>query len=168
MKEIVLELNLFELISLTVALVSIAINIYQFLIWRKDQRDRLRPMSNGLVALFNDIKAKQVDAYKRQQLLFSESNPHQAIETLKWDYAAFSESVIAYLRGLHEQVVALLVTLNPDDIEGQRVFHSQDYGLTPSERELRRRNDERLLADIDQQRMLAPVQTEKQAEADNT
>jgi hypothetical protein len=96
------------------------------------------------VALFNDIKLKSTNVYLAQQVLFSQNNPHSDVATLRWEYAAFTQNVLAYLQGFQEAVVGILASTNPDDKDGARAFRASDYGLTSQERELRNKNLEQL------------------------
>jgi hypothetical protein len=138
MKEIVLQLNSLDMIFLGIALVSLFINLFQFMIWWRDQKKFYRPLSSSLIGLFNDIKTKITHAFATQNLLFSAKNPHKELETLRWEYAAFTNTVINYLNGFQEIVVSILATLNPSDKEGKEAFRASDFGLTEEEKQQRK------------------------------
>jgi len=144
-KQTIIQLTGLELFFIATTVISLFINLYQFMIWRRDQKNIFRPMSNALIALFNDIKLKGINVYLAQQVLFRENNPHTDIATLRWEYAAFTQTVIAYMQGFQEALVGILATMNPDDPDGARVFRASDYGLTADERELKRRSLERMV-----------------------
>jgi len=144
MKQAVLELTSLEIFFILTTFISLFLNLYQFMIWRRDQKTLFRPLSNALIALFNDIKLKATNVYLAQQVLHHQSNPHKDIATLRWEYSTFTQNVIANLQGFQESLVGILATLNPDDRDGTRVFRAAEYGLTPEDRELRRKNLERL------------------------
>jgi hypothetical protein len=143
-KETVLQLTPLEVFFIVTTFLSLFLNLYQFMIWRRDQKTLFRPLSNAVIALFNDIKLKATNVYLAQQVLYSPNSPHKDITTLRWEYGAFTQSVLAYLQGFQEALVGILATMNPDDPEGERVFRAAEYGLTGDERELRRKNLERL------------------------
>ena len=67
-------------------------------------------------------------------------NPHTDIETPKWEYGHFAQSLIGYLNGFQEALVGVLVTLNPDDKEGNLAFRASDYGLTDDEKKFRKKS----------------------------
>lgn len=143
MKEIILQLNTLDLVVLGIALASLFGNLFQFMIWWRDQKNLHRPMSSSLIGLFNDIKSKANHAFFVQNTLFQDKNPHQTIETLRWEYAAYTQTVWNYLQGFQETVVAVLVSMNPEDRDGREAFRASDYGLTEDEKALRREYAER-------------------------
>ncbi len=135
MKEWLLQLTALELIFFITTIISIFINLFQFMIWWRDKKNVQRPLSNSLLALFNDIKAKSTNVYATQKLLWHSKNPHSDIQTLRWEYHNTLQAVHAYLSGFQEAVVGLLVSLNPEDREGQEAFRASEYGLTEAEKE---------------------------------
>ena len=106
MKQTVLELSQLDLIFMCVALLSLFVNLYQFMLYWRDRRNFKEPISNALRGLFNDIKAKVNHAYTTQNMLFSPTNPHKDVDTLRWDYAAFTQTVLSELQGFQEQLWA--------------------------------------------------------------
>lgn len=141
MKEAVLNLTALEVFFIVTTLISLVFNVIQ---WR-DSKASKEPLSNTLVAMFNDIKSKSTNIYQTYNILFSPNNPHKDIATLRWEYGLFAQSILSHLQGLQEQVVGLIVSLRPDDKEGQLAFRASEYGMTNQERDLRQQNLERLL-----------------------
>ncbi len=136
-----ITLSGFEVFTTLLSVVSLVFNYVQ---WR-DHKQAREPIVNQLTALFNDIKTNQNNAMHLQKMLFAVANPHQEIGTLRWEYAHSLQGLIHNLSGLQEQVVALLVTMNPGDRSGAQVFKAQDYGLTALDIQLRDRNLKKLL-----------------------
>ena len=133
MNEVFLSLTKFELISIGIAVVSLVGNIMQ---WR-ERKAWKDPLSNALIALFNDIKATTNYVYYVNNALFNPHNPHKDPLTLRWEYGLFAQSITGYLQGFQEQAVGLLVSLNPKDKEGKRAFRAFGFGMTDNERKLR-------------------------------
>ena len=144
MKEVVLELTGLDLIFLTIALVSLLGNVIQFMIWWRDQKNLYQPISKTLTGLFNDIKNKATHAMWVQNTLFNANNPHKDVETIRWEYGTYAQTVWNYLQGFQEAVVAVLVSLDPEDKDGKAAFRASDYGLTDEEKAIRRQNLESL------------------------
>jgi hypothetical protein len=137
-KQIALGLTSLEIFFISTTLLSIFFNLYQFMVGRKEKRALHAPLTNTLIGLFNDIKSKGLTAFNTQQLLLAPQNPHRELDTLKWEYFHFIQSVIGYLSGFQEALVGALVTLNPEDKEGKLSFRASDYGLTEDEKEQRK------------------------------
>ena len=137
MKTVLLELTGLEIFFISTTIISVFFNLFQLVVWWRDRKNLYRPISNSLVGLFNDIKAKATHAYMNQQLLFSQINPHKDINTLRWEFAAFTQTVINYLQGFQESVVAVLVSLNPNDRDGRQAFRAGEYGQTEQEKQMR-------------------------------
>jgi hypothetical protein len=133
MKQIILELNLLDIFFIIAALVSLGFNIVQHV----GKRKSIGPLKSQMIGLFNDIKAKSQYAYQTQKTIFSPNNPHKDIKTLQWEYAAFTQTMISNFQGFQENVVGLLVSINPSDKEGNEAFRAANYGLTDEEKELR-------------------------------
>ncbi len=134
MKEIILQLNWLDIVFILLSLASIGWNIVQWV----EKRKSILPLKSALIGLFNDIKAKSLHAYQTQNIIFAPQNPHKDITTLKWDYAAFTQTMFNNLQGFQEIVVSLLVSIDPSDREGKESFRAANYGLTPEDIELRR------------------------------
>ena len=134
-KNVVLNLTGLEIFFIATTVLSLFFNLYQFMTGRKEKEKLREPLSNSLIALFNEIKQKSLNAYATQQFLFNASNPHNQIETLKWEYSLFAQNVMDSLKGFQEMVVGMLITLNPKDREGKIAFRSTEYGLTEYEKE---------------------------------
>ena len=126
MKQIILELNLLDILFILISLVSIGFNIVQFV----EKRKKITPLKSAMTALFNDIKAKSLYAYQTYSTIFSPNNPHEDIKTLQWEYAAFTQTMISNFQGLQENVVGLLVSIDPSDKEGNASFRAANYVLT--------------------------------------
>ena len=136
MKAVFLELTFLEFLFIITTIVSVFFNFFQFVVWWRDRKNLYQPISNNLVGLFNDLKAKSTYAYMNLQLLYSQKNPHKDINTLRWEFAAFNQTVISYLQGFKESVVAVLVSLDPNDRSGFHAFRAADYGMTEEEKQM--------------------------------
>ena len=90
MREVVFQLTWLDLFLITLALLSLFGNLFQFMIWWRDRKNLYRPLSSTLIGLFNDIKRKASHAFFVQNTLFQENNPHSDITTLRWEYAAYT------------------------------------------------------------------------------
>jgi len=139
MKTVILNLNWIELFFICSTIVSLVFNILQ---WR-DRKASKEPLSNALISMFNDIKSKTNGVFFTYNALFNPNNPHKDIATLRWEYGLFAQSVLGYLQGFQEQVVGVLVSLNPEDKEGSRAFRAMDFGMTSQEKELRQQHFKR-------------------------
>lgn len=135
MEEVIVDLNWLDIIIIFSALVSFAWNIWQYV----EKKKTVLPLKSMLTALFNDIKAKSLHAYRVQQLLYVPENPHSDIQTLRWDYYSFTNTTIHNLQGFQEIVVGLLVSLDPNDKEGKGAFKAFDYGLSDQDKEIRKK-----------------------------
>lgn len=138
MKEAVLNLTILEIFFIATTILSLFINLYQLMTAKKDKAALQAPLSNSLIALFNDVKAKSTSVFETQQFLFHNQNPHKDISTLKWEYLQFTKTVINFLNGFQESLVGVLATLNPEDKQGDKAFKAADYGLTEQEKDLKR------------------------------
>ena len=123
-----------EIFFIVTTVISLVLNLLQW----KDRRAFRIPLTNSLVALFNDIKVKSNNATFVYGSIFGPNNPHGQLETIRWEYGLFVQTAIGYLQGFQETVVGLLISLNPKDTHGKLVFRSTDYGLTKEENEYRR------------------------------
>lgn len=135
MKTVVLDLSWLDIIFITLALISLGFNIWQYV----ERKKTVLPLKSLLTALFNDIKAKSMHAYTVRQLLYAEANPHKELETIRWDYYAFTNAVLQNYQGFQEIVVGLLVSLDPSDKDGKEAFKAFDYGLNDQEKEQRKK-----------------------------
>lgn len=133
MHETVLSLTPLEIFFICLSIISLVLNILQW----KERKASKEPLSNSLVSIFNDIKSKSNNIYFVYSALFSENNPHKDIETMRWEYGLFAQSVLGYFQGFQEQLVGVLVSLKPEDKDGQQAFRAADYGLTEKEKDLR-------------------------------
>lgn len=136
-KHVVLNLTGLEIFFISTTLISLFFNLYQFMVSRREKRALELPLTSTLVALFNEVKAQTLSVYRTQQFLFHPQNPHKDMETLRWAYLSFADSVMDFLRGFQEALVGALVTLNPDDKEGKLAFRASDFGLTDAEKKFR-------------------------------
>lgn len=85
-KEVVLNLTLLEIFFIITTILSLFLNLYQFMTASKEKAALRAPLSNSLIALFNDVKSKTISVFETQQFLFSKQNPHKEIDTLRWEY----------------------------------------------------------------------------------
>ena len=140
MHETVLSLTILEIFFILSTIGSLIFNVLQW----KARRELRQPLSNGLRALFNDIKSKENNTYFFYNTIFNPNNPHKDISTLKWEYGLFAQSVLGFFQGFKESLVGVLVTLNPHDREGKELARASDYGLTEQEKDLRQEYFNRL------------------------
>ncbi|MCH8029591.1 MAG: hypothetical protein IH874_06645 [Candidatus Dadabacteria bacterium] len=133
MHQTLLSLTGLEIFFICSTIISLVFNLLQ---WRYRKASK-EPLSNSLVAIFNDIKSKTNGVFLVYNALFNLNNPHKDINTLRWEYGLFAQSVIGYLQGFQEQLFGVLVSLKPEDKGGQQAFRATDYGLTEQEKELR-------------------------------
>jgi hypothetical protein len=143
-KIVVLNLTGLEIFFIATTIVSLFLNLYQMMIAKKEKAALQAPLSNSLIALFNDVKSKTTKVFETQEFLFHKQNPHKEIETLRWEYFQFTKNVMNFLNGFQESLVGILVTLNPEDKQGEKAFKAADYGLTEQEKELKRGYMDRL------------------------
>lgn len=125
-----LNLTGLEVFFIATTMISLVINLLQ---WR-DRRTLQLPLTNALIALFNDIKAKTGNVNFVYNALFNPNSPHSNLATLRWEYGLFAQEMIGYFQGFQEAVVGVLATLNPKDKEGKQAFRASDYGLTEQEK----------------------------------
>ncbi len=135
LKQSILNLTPLEIFFIVTTIISLFFNLYQLMLARREKSAVKAPLTNSLIALFNDVKSKSLFTFIAQQKIVSLDNPHTDIATLKWDYVQFTQNVQGALSGFQETLVGVLVTLNPDDPEGKRSFRAADYGLTEQEKE---------------------------------
>ena len=120
-----------NLIPIGLALISFVFNVVQYV----EKKKLLKPFSNSLIGLFNDVKNKNILCYTKQNvILFHPNNPHKDLETLRWDFSDFLFFMIQALYGFQEHIVALLKSLEVSDKE---VFKALDFGLNPHEKEMK-------------------------------
>jgi hypothetical protein len=60
---------------------------------KKKKEDKTKPIANSLIRLFNDVKNKNLLCYGKKIILFDPHNPHQNLETLRWDFNDFILSI---------------------------------------------------------------------------
>jgi len=132
-------LTYLEIFFVVATVVSLVFNVIQ---WRDGKAAR-EPLSNALVGTFNEIKSRANYVHFAYGALFNQNNPHESVETLRWEYGHFLQSELNALEGMQEQVVSILVSLRPDDKAGTQAFRARDYGLTDADKEIRRINFER-------------------------
>jgi hypothetical protein len=133
MKTIIINLNWLELFFICSTIISLVFNILQL----RDRKASKEPLSNALIAMFNDIKSKTNVVFFTYNALFNPNNLHKDIATLKWEYGLFVQTVLGFLQGFQEQVVGVLVSLDSEDKEGKRAFRAMDFGMTSQEKEIR-------------------------------
>ncbi len=80
-----IEFEWWNLIPMGLALISFVLNIYQFV----RRKNITKPIANSLIGLFNDVKNKNLLCYGKKIILFDPNNPHQNLETLRWDFNDF-------------------------------------------------------------------------------
>lgn len=144
-KDVVVNLTGLEIFFISTTLLSLFLNLYQLMTAKKEKAALKAPLSNTLIALFNDIKSKSITVHETQQFLFHKENPHKDLRTLRWEFLQFTKTIKNYLSGFQETLVGTLVTLNPEDKQGEIVFKAADYGLTEQDKEVKNKMMEKLI-----------------------
>lgn len=126
--------SIVEITSLAIAIGLGVLNVIQFQNQRLLKKETLRPIYNGLIGIFNDVKNKGTYWYVKRNLLFAKSYPYKTPETLKGNLFEFANETINHLENLREHIVPILKTIDPSE---ERVFKGVDFGLTDREKELR-------------------------------
>ena len=139
-----LTLSALEIFFVATTIISLVFNVIQ---WR-DGKAAKDPLSNTLVATFNEIRSRANYVHFAYGTIFNPNNPHADVQTLRWEFGHFLQSELSTLEGLQEQLVSVLVSLRPDDKTGTLAFRARDYGLTEHDKEIRRMNFERYKADM--------------------
>ncbi len=142
-KVVLLNLTGLELFFIATTLISLFINLYQLMVYKREKAAFQTPLTNSLIALFNDVKSKSTNVYAIQNLILHKLNPHKDISTIKWEYYQFCQTTIAHLIGFQESLVGVLATLNPKDKTGEQAFRAGDYGLTQEEKDFKKKFTER-------------------------
>jgi hypothetical protein len=124
-----------EIFTIGTTIVSLFYNLWQFLEARKNKSEVFKPISNNLIAIFNNIKTGQNTAYYLKQNLNDKTNPHKDLETLRYEYTNYLQNNMNYLDGVKELLVGALISINPNDKTGENVFKASDYGLTEEDRQ---------------------------------
>lgn len=140
-----LSLSVLEIFFIATTIFSLFLNLFQLMIWWRDKKNLYNPVLNHLRGVFNDIKQKNISIYALQQRIFHNTNPHQDLNTLKWEYYNTMQLITSYLIGFQESVVSVIVSLNPKDKEGKEAFRASDYGLTESEKEIKSKSFEKFM-----------------------
>lgn len=126
---------------LIVAVVSAVVNILQHQKLSQIQKQKVTPIYNGLVGLFNDIKNKSLHCYARQSFLHAPDNPYKSIESLRGNFYEFIVETAKDFNSLVEHIVAILKTIDPSD---KRVFKGIDFAQTEEEKERMEQVSQRL------------------------
>ncbi|HUU41206.1 MAG TPA: hypothetical protein VMW42_09705 [Desulfatiglandales bacterium] len=125
-----MKLSIGEIISIVVAIGFGILNIIQYY----NKKGVLKPISNSLIGLFNDVKDKLILAWGEKNRLWNQSYPYKEGEEVKWDYDSFIFTMIESLYGFQEHIVATLKTLEVSD---DKVFQAITFGLSKEEKEQR-------------------------------
>lgn len=127
------ELSTFEIVSLAIAITSIIFNIIQGVYSYLRSNYYYKPIYNSLFGLFNSIKGKSLNIYGKQNLLFSPDNPHNELNTVKWDYYEFTQEMINFLDGIREHIVSTLKSMQSKE----EPYKASEFGLTAEEKKQR-------------------------------
>ena len=128
-----LELSTIEIVSLSVAIISIIFNVIQAVYSYLRRNYYYKPIYNGLFGLFNNIKGKSLNIYGKQNLLFKSDNPHNELNTVKWDYFEFTQEMINFLDGVREHIVSTLKSMQMTE----EPYKASEFGLTDEEKKQR-------------------------------
>lgn len=131
-----------DTLSIITLLGIIASGIYNVMQWqqlRHIKKQTFKPIYNGLIGLFNDVKNKGTYCYTRQSLLFHKDSPYKDIEVLRWNFYEFITETIAHFQSLREHIVPILKTIEPSE---DRVFKEADFAVTQDEKEARKKISE--------------------------
>ena len=125
-----MKVSIWGLVSTLVSIIS----LFYILIDHRQRRKETKPVRDSLISLFNDVKAKSLLCFTKQNILFNPNNPHKDVETLRWDFGDFLYTLIQSLQGFQEHIVGALKALEVDEKE---VFKAADFGLTAEEKEMK-------------------------------
>jgi len=162
-----ITLDTFGVVTLMGIIVSVVINIIQYQKQRQMKKETLRPIYNGLIGLFNDVKNKGTHCHRRQNLLFARDNPYNTVEALKRNFYEFIIETISHFESLREHIVPILKTVDPSE---ESVFKGADFGITDKEKEVRKKFDERwqIQQEIDRRRLTEELEQLKSTKRSNT
>lgn len=140
-----------DLFFATTTVISLGVNLWQLF------RDRYKytPLKNSLIGLFNDLKSRQLRAYRRQQLITSSSGAALSLEAIRLEFSDFGYETTQSLDQLREHVVAAIHTLDPD-ASTQQIFRASEFGLTDKERQFREEGMERFIENARGSAQVAP------------
>lgn len=168
-----LELDGLAVVTMTITIISVVVNIVQGYAQWRSSRDRKRlsaPVQNAVVGLLNQTKQATNSLYQAQQLLWSPMWPHRDLATSRWEFNHLLNAAMAQTQGLQEAVVAIYRSIAPDDPEGRQAFAAAEFGLTKEEKEARKKRLEELLSQQRQPSGSAAqlaLDTDVRAETDN-
>lgn len=123
-----------DLFFAATTVVSLGINLWQV----SRERFKYDPLKNSLIAVFNDLKGKQLRTYNRQQLLLSPSSQKSTLEAIHREFFDFTAEMNLAFEQLKEHTVGQIHTLDPS-VKSADVFQAAVFGM--SEDDLRRRKE---------------------------
>ena len=115
-------------------IISLGFNLWQL----SRERFKYEPLKNSLIAVFNDLKAKQLRAHNRQQLLLSASSQKSTLEATQREFFDFTAEMNLAFEQLKEHTVGAIHTLDAS-VSSSDVFRAANFGMT--EDELRQRKE---------------------------
>ena len=136
-----ITLDWFNVGFLIVGALSLVGNLLQRQKLSQIQEQKVTPIYNGLIGLFNDAKNKGQYCYLRQSFLLAPDSPYKSIESLRGNFYEFTVEAAKDFNSLVEHIVAILKTIDPSD---KRVFKGIDFALTEREKKMREQLDEKL------------------------
>ena len=126
-----IEFSIFELVSLGFTVLLGIVTIVQFLQNRHMKKDAFKPVYNGLIGVFNDVKNREKQSSAKLNLLYAEGNPYGSLEVVKMNYYDFKRENIQNLGSLREHIVPILKTIEPNQ---DKIFQAADFALTTQEK----------------------------------
>lgn len=128
------EFSTLELVSLGITVGLGILNIVQLLRNRHMKKDTFKPIYNGLIGVFNDVKNREKQSSTKLSSLYSEGNPYGSLEVVKMNYHDFIRENIQNLASLREHIVPILKTIEPNQ---DKIFQASDFALTTQEKEFK-------------------------------
>lgn len=155
-----LSLSGLDLFFFVTTVLSLMLNLLQI------ERDNQTygPLRASLIALFNDLKARQLRATQRQQLL-RQQKPDEA-GTLHLQFYDYTMESVSSYEQIKEHVVGAIHTLDPE-ISSAHIFTAANFGMTPEE--IRRRNEDFFKTwerKPDEEKLASPADTYRASEGD--
>jgi len=126
-----IEFSIREIILISITIISAVFNFVQWKQIKTTQEEKLIPIYNGLIGLFNDIKLKISKYYLKQTLIYSSKNPYKETEALRWNFYEFTIEAISHLDSLRESIVPVIKSIDENE---DRIFKGTDFGLTIEEK----------------------------------
>lgn len=127
------SLSTLDLFFVGTTCISIAINIWQI----ARDRHKYAPLKYHLIALFNDLKSRQLRTFQREQLLLLPVTANLPQHAIVLSFVDFIRETQQGLEQLREQTVGAIYSVDPD-VSGTQVFRAAEFGLNEEEMKIRK------------------------------